>query len=145
MIINFEILVVVILYSFENFQRVHNFVKEDNPTHICSLWKSCTFLKRWHRLAVSDRSAICGQLETFSHVFCECMHSPAVWTCIVTILNKLHATPLVFSQARSSAVRLFLVFVCVADWTRGCRVTCEHVRNGPKVGAGSVRHTFTKW
>ena len=94
MTINFEILVVVILYSFENLKRVHNFVKEDNPTHICSLWKSCPFLKRCHRLAVSDRCAICGQLETFSHVFCECTHSPAIWTWIVAILNKLHVTPL---------------------------------------------------
>ena len=50
-------------------------------------------------MAVSDRCAICSQVETFSYVFCECTHSPAVWTWIVAILNKLYAKPLVFSPA----------------------------------------------
>ena len=61
--------------------------------------KTRAYLKRWRRLAVSDRCAICGQVETFSHVFCECTHSPAVWTWIVAVLNKLYVKPLVFSPA----------------------------------------------
>ena len=86
--------------------------------------KTRAYLKRWQRLQVSDRCAICGQIESFSHALCECTLAPAVWAWIFSITNNLYANTVGFSpplvllkhslptgaqHARSNAVTRFLI------------------------------------
>ena len=86
--------------------------------------KTTAYLKRWQRLQVSDRCAICGQIESFSHALCECTLAPAVWAWIFSITNNLYANTVGFSpplvllkhrlptgaqHARSNAVTRFLI------------------------------------
>ena len=92
--------------------------------------KTRTYLKRWQRLRVSDRCAICGQIESFSHAFCECTLAPAVWAWIFSVINKLYVTPVGFSpplvllkhglptgaqHARSNAVTRFLINIALNE------------------------------
>ena len=61
--------------------------------------KTRAHLKRWRRLKVSERCAICHKLETFSHAFCECTLTPTVWAWVFTVINQFYMQPLGFLPA----------------------------------------------
>ena len=61
--------------------------------------KTRAYLKRWQRLKVSDRCAICNQIETFSLAFCECTLPPTVWAWVLALINQLYPQPLSFSPS----------------------------------------------
>ena len=61
--------------------------------------KTRAYLKRWRRLKVSDRCAICHKLETFSHASCECTLTPTVWAWVFTLINQFYQQPFGFSPA----------------------------------------------
>ena len=51
--------------------------------------KARVYLKRWHQLSVSELCAMCRNIETCSHIFCDCLLSTPVWDWTFSIINKL--------------------------------------------------------
>ena len=55
--------------------------------------KTRSYLRTWRQFKVSKFCAMCSQIETTTHVFCDCVLTTPVWRWVSAVINRLFSNP----------------------------------------------------
>ena len=55
--------------------------------------KTRSYLRTWRQFKVSKFCTMCSQIETTTHVFCDCVLTTPVWRWVSSVINCLYSTP----------------------------------------------------